>query len=328
MYKQIDKKKERKERKNSQRKGNGKQSFGFVDKRSKTKNQTGFNMALPNNVQQLKIEEGVMDSTSEIFPLTSVKIIQLMKVTMPDKSVVDTDYMNNEALEQAMKIYMDTIHDTHFANPLLKFYEANYNKLSQALFQRTSGDHLLIGEGDFGYSHSLSKKQNTTYNHMPQLLATEFRDRGALEKDYPDTFPQNMEEVEKSGGYVRFGVDAMAMTKSFHKGSHFPIVTSMFPNTGSRNRKTQGPLTHDVVGGLFSGSAKFQEPGDQLVLTVPQKYSHGKRHSTYGMQKHAPEQGYTLMNKFQFDPLLHPPYEHRMTKKNKSAKSMGGVKKG
>src|ERR1044072_5696008 len=171
----------------------------------------------------------------------SAQPIQMVKVTMPDGKEVDTDYMSLEQLDEAMTAIQKAMFRESAFSPLQKFYETNYHKLSAARLQQSHGKHLLIGEGDFGFANAQSKQQNIVNMWHPPVHATEFRQESQLEQDYPASFKSNVKKVKEQGGSVQYGVDATDLESSLEP-QHFPIITSMFPNTGSRNRKTQGPL--------------------------------------------------------------------------------------
>jgi tRNA G46 methylase TrmB len=170
------------------------------------------------------------------------------------------------------------------------------------------GGTLLVGEGNFSFSYSLTKKKRINPSN---LTATTFE----KERELSEQAVKNIENLKTLDVLVLSNVNAMTLSKTFGTMS-FDNIIFQFPHVGSRE-PIEGHNPNFILVRNFLKSAKhhLKRGGKVLISAVDNPHYHG----AFQFDEAAEKAGFEPPAMYPFDPSSFPGYTHTMTNEEESA---------
>jgi len=170
------------------------------------------------------------------------------------------------------------------------------------------GKTLLVGEGKFSFSYSLTKKQRI---NPKNLVTTTFE----KENELSDEAINNIEKLKAADVLILYKVDAMNLSKTFGSMA-FDSIVFQFPHAGSRE-PVQGRNPNYILVRNFLKSAKhhLKRGGKIFISAVNNPHYHG----AFQFEEAAEKAGFQPPVMYSFNPSDFPGYTHTMTNDDESA---------
>jgi hypothetical protein len=167
------------------------------------------------------------------------------------------------------------------------------------------GSTLLVGEGNFSFSVSLS---NIVGRKASNMVATTFQ----KEDEYPEITSQNARTLRSRGVRTLAGIDATNLTYYFgHK--KFSLIIFQFPNVGSREPRYGRNPNHVLVRRFLKSAADQLETDGQVAITAINSSHYD---GAFDMDGASERNGYTLPIAYPFYTSDYPGYSHVKTKED------------
>lgn len=190
---------------------------------------------------------------------------------------------------------------------------------------RTLDKMLILGEADFSYTVAFMQKRLRNRDNFPfkSMIATELRNKKELQRLY-QKFNGNIKQLRKRGVKTLFTINATKIHKSF-KGQRITKIYFNCPHVHGANPKS-GLIFIKIIQQFFQSAKQLQRCNDRIYLTIPVlKNAHSIEAQAlegigYGLYEASYDAGYKYVNKRNFGPKRYPGYQHRQTKRDKSAK--------
>ncbi|KAI4237361.1 MAG: hypothetical protein LQ349_001890 [Xanthoria aureola] len=189
---------------------------------------------------------------------------------------------------------------------------------------------LLVGEGDFSFTHSLYNS-----HHCHNLIATCFDNDTVLAEKYPQStaYIQELEAAAREDETVHikilYGVDATKLGKGglgsggkeIKKGG-FDRVVFNFPHVGGLTKDVNRQVRHnqELLVNFFKAAAPLLAPEGSIIITIFE----GEPYSLWNIRDLARHVDLKLGRSFKFQAEAYPGYKHARTLGN--IQSGGGWK--
>ena len=182
------------------------------------------------------------------------------------------------------------------------------NKGFDFIGEIAEGRTLLIGEGNFSFTHSLTKKKRINASN---LVATTFENDNELS----DEAVENIYKLKALDVLVLYKVNATKLSATFGTMA-FDSIVFQFPNAGSRE-PIEGRNPNYILVRNFLKSAKhhLKRGGTVLISAVNNPHYHG----AFQFDEAAEKTGFEPPIMYPFDPATFPGYTHTMTHDEGSA---------
>ncbi|KAL8787876.1 MAG: hypothetical protein Q9195_007569 [Heterodermia aff. obscurata] len=172
----------------------------------------------------------------------------------------------------------------------------------------SSNSILLVGEGDFSFSHSLLTAHGCT-----SLLATSYESRSSLVEKYPQaaTFIADLEAEETVE--VLYRVDATKLDKAGKKITNggFDRIVFNFPHVGglTKDVNRQVRYNQELLVGFFRSALPLLAPAGSIVVTI----FDGEPYELWNIRDLARHVGLKVDRSFKFQASAYPGYRHART---------------
>jgi len=192
-------------------------------------------------------------------------------------------------------------------NTVQKIFEVTNKQTFDFINAVQTDETLFVGEGNFSFSLSIAKQVDDPSN---MIVST-----NEIESDLSDFTNSNILELESLGIQVLYGIDATRLDKDFDTGS-FNNIIFQFPHTGMF-KIIEGASPNFTLLREFLTSAKslLSENGKVIVSIVDSPFYKG----VFKIEEVVQITGYRNVKIYDFNPLLFPNYNHKMTNSEESA---------
>ncbi|KAI9786865.1 MAG: hypothetical protein M1839_005096 [Geoglossum umbratile] len=189
-----------------------------------------------------------------------------------------------------------------------KAQRPNPNTLKTPLPFDPSDKILLIGEGDFSFSRSL-----TEYHNCVDLTATSLDSADALFAKYPQARHNTEFLAGEAGQTVLYGIDAtrLAGCKALRRGGFGGIVFN-FPHVGGKSRDVNRQVRYNqelLVSFFKSALPLLKNPDGTIIVTVFE----GEPYTLWNIKDLARHVGLRVGRSFKFQSEVYPGYRHART---------------
>ena len=166
----------------------------------------------------------------------------------------------------------------------------------------SKGNTLFVGEGNFSFSLSLTKK---IPRNPFRIVSTCFE----TESQLSDDAYKNAQKLVQLGATVETGVDATCLEEQFGKRK-FTRIIFQFPNVASRRSLYgQNPNHILVTRVLKSAHSILTNSGEVIITTVDSPFYEG----AFKLNEAAQKSGFQPPEIFDFDPQAFQGYCHQNT---------------
>jgi len=178
---------------------------------------------------------------------------------------------------------------------------------------------LLVGEGDFSFSHSL-----VDHYGCHNLICTTLESRSTLAEKYPQS-SEYVKYLEDTGAKMVYSIDATALGhpnkgggNHFRKLGPFDKIVFNFPHTGglTKDVNRQVRANQELLVGFFKSALGMLGEGGRIVVTIFE----GEPYELWGIRNLARHAGLGVVRSTRFEWEKFPSYRH--------ARTLGNVKGG
>ncbi|KAI9721438.1 MAG: hypothetical protein M1812_002200 [Candelaria pacifica] len=165
---------------------------------------------------------------------------------------------------------------------------------------------LLVGEGDFSFSHSLISRHGCT-----SVLGTCYDSEMELFRKYPQA-KENINYLLQEGQKVLYDTDAKRLDKKeIKKIAQFNKVVFNFPHVGGLTKDVNRQVRHnqELLVGFFMAALPLLAPGGAIIVTI----FDGEPYTLWNIKDLARHVGLKVGRSFRFQSSAYPGYKHSRT---------------